>query len=145
MALRSKEAELQGLFSAFPGGRPGAGLLLLRTVLGITAGLQGTFYFAGGSSSPGHLTLGIVLIASGFCILIGFLTPATGGLTALVFAGMAMAWVPLPQTGVIDSGVTAILTACVAVSLVFLGPGALSLDARLFGRREIIIPPVPRS
>jgi hypothetical protein len=25
-----------------------------------------------------------------------------------------------------------------------LGPGAFSLDARLFGRREIIIPPAPR-
>jgi hypothetical protein len=31
------------------------------------------------------------------------------------------------------------------VAVVFLGPGAFSLDARLFGRREIIIPPVSRS
>ncbi len=28
----------------------------------------------------------------------------------------------------------------ILVALVFLGPGAFSLDARLFGRREIIIP-----
>ena len=31
-----------------------------------------------------------------------------------------------------------------AVSIAMLGPGAFALDARLFGRREIVIPPVPR-
>jgi len=32
-----------------------------------------------------------------------------------------------------------------AAALALLGPGALSLDARLFGRREIIIPHDPRT
>jgi uncharacterized membrane protein YphA (DoxX/SURF4 family) len=35
--------------------------------------------------------------------------------------------------------------AMTSVALLLLGPGALSLDARLFGRREIIIPDNPRS
>jgi uncharacterized membrane protein YphA (DoxX/SURF4 family) len=30
--------------------------------------------------------------------------------------------------------------AAMSLALVLLGPGAISLDARLFGRREIIIP-----
>jgi uncharacterized membrane protein YphA (DoxX/SURF4 family) len=34
--------------------------------------------------------------------------------------------------------------AVISVALVLLGPGAVSLDARLFGRREIIIPGPPR-
>jgi hypothetical protein len=37
---------------------------------------------------------------------------------------------------------TAVLSAVIAVAVICLGAGALSLDARLFGRREIIIPPV---
>ncbi len=32
-----------------------------------------------------------------------------------------------------------------AAVIALLGPGAYSLDARLFGRREIIIPPASRS
>jgi hypothetical protein len=32
--------------------------------------------------------------------------------------------------------------AAISAALVLLGPGAFSLDARLFGRREIIIPEV---
>ena len=35
--------------------------------------------------------------------------------------------------------------AAMSAALVLLGPGAFSLDARLFGRREIIIPEGGRS
>jgi hypothetical protein len=40
---------------------------------------------------------------------------------------------------------SAALVALIAAALVLLGPGALSLDARWFGRREIIIPPAAPS
>jgi hypothetical protein len=38
------------------------------------------------------------------------------------------------------SGLAAFNLAAMSAALVLLGPGAFSLDARLFGRREIIIP-----
>jgi hypothetical protein len=41
--------------------------------------------------------------------------------------------------------VGALNLAAISATLVLLGPGAFSLDARLFGRREIIIPEGPRS
>ena len=38
------------------------------------------------------------------------------------------------------STLTAFNMAAISATLLLLGPGAFSLDARLFGRREIIIP-----
>jgi len=38
------------------------------------------------------------------------------------------------------SALAAFNLAAISAALVLLGPGAFSLDARLFGRREIIIP-----
>ena len=52
---------------------------------------------------------------------------------------------PVPVPNLFDEKLSAILAAIIAVAIVFLGPGAFSLDARLFGRREIIIPPRVRS
>ena len=46
------------------------------------------------------------------------------------------------MTGANDhiSAFAAFNLAAISAALVLLGPGAFSLDARLFGRREIIIP-----
>jgi uncharacterized membrane protein YphA (DoxX/SURF4 family) len=48
------------------------------------------------------------------------------------------------DAGMHDRGCTAVCLGVVSISLILLGPGAFSLDARLFGRREIIIPEIPR-
>jgi hypothetical protein len=40
------------------------------------------------------------------------------------------------------SALAAFNLAAISAALVLLGPGSFSLDARLFGRREIIIPEV---
>jgi hypothetical protein len=51
---------------------------------------------------------------------------------------------PPPTPNLFDARLSAILAAIMAAAIVFLGPGAFSLDARMFGRREIIIPQAPR-
>ena len=43
---------------------------------------------------------------------------------------------------VFDARLSLILLMAMTVAIFLLGPGAYSLDARLFGRREIIIPPL---
>jgi uncharacterized membrane protein YphA (DoxX/SURF4 family) len=43
-------------------------------------------------------------------------------------------------TGRFENTLVALQLTAMSVILVLLGPGAYSLDARLFGRREIIIP-----
>jgi uncharacterized membrane protein YphA (DoxX/SURF4 family) len=74
-------------------------------------------------------------------LLIGLLTPFAGSLAALMGVGLAMAWLPAPTPNAFEVRLTAILVVSAATAIALLGPGAFSLDAALFGRREIAIPP----
>ncbi len=129
---------MQRLFSAFPDSLPGLGLLLLRIVVGVTAVLQGGTHL----TTVANLTLGPCVvaglaIASGAAVLIGFLTPFTGvalGLSVLLF------WFPSPARGLFLDRMTALLIIADAIAIALLGPGAFSVDARIFGRREVLIP-----
>jgi hypothetical protein len=134
------------LFSTFPGGSRGLGLLLLRSAVGLAAIVHAGIYLSG----SGHLAVGPTLLAAvdaiaGVLLLAGFLTPFAAGLVALAASGAALFWFPLQAVNQSEIRLFTIFLALVAASIVLLGPGALSLDARLFGRREIIIPRAPRS
>lgn len=85
--------------------------------------------------------VGLFLVIAGACILIGFLTPGTILFVGLILVAGALSWLPRPGTSLIDSMVSAILSGCVLVALLLLGPGSFSVDAKLFGRREVIIRP----
>lgn len=130
------------MFSMFPDGWAGAGLLLLRVAGGAVLIAQGVAYF-GNTRELGFLMLVVVSVigAMGILLLIGLLTRLVALLAALLCASSVLAWFPGSNVGPFVAPMTAVLTAVIAVAVVCLGPGALSLDARLFGRREIIIPP----
>jgi uncharacterized membrane protein YphA (DoxX/SURF4 family) len=120
--------------------------LVLRAAAGATAVIQGGSYFA----DPGNLTLrtsvvGVLEISSGTSLILGFLTPVVGSLVGLGAIGTVLSWFPPPALNPFDATLPAMLAAVVAAAVVFLGPGALSVDARLFGRREIVIPDSSRS
>ena len=63
--------------------------------------------------------------------LIGFWTPFVGTLITLVELWIAMTHLSDPWT--------AILLATIGATSVMLGPGAFSIDARLYGRRHLEI------
>jgi len=62
-------------------------------------------------------------------IMIGLWTPVVGALIAAVEL-----WIALVDPGDLSSG---ILLATLGATLAMIGPGAFSVDARLFGRKQI--------
>jgi uncharacterized membrane protein YphA (DoxX/SURF4 family) len=136
---------LRRLFSTFPDSWPGVAPLLLRAIVGLTAIVEGFLYLSrGGKLSAGALLFGLLLAISGVCLMIGFLTPLASILAGIGGVASDISWLPAPATTLFDSPLVSLAMVVMAVSIALLGPGAFALDAHLFGRREIVIPPVPR-
>jgi len=140
-----RSQRLQRFFSTFPSSWPGIGLLLLRTVAGGAAASQGGSLLA---SSPepgvGAWVLAGSAVASGASLMIGLFTPAAGVAAGVSTILIALSWIAVPASSVLIDRTAALLVMTDAAALALLGPGALSVDAYLFGRREITIPHDPR-
>jgi putative oxidoreductase len=121
---------LQRLFSSFARGRPGAGLLLMRVVTGLILLGQAVLTLRSGGVFQVVALAGLGGVA-GVLLLAGLWTPVTG----VLVAGIALLSV-LARPG--DPTVYFLL-ACIGVALALLGPGAFSIDARLFGLKRIDI------
>ncbi|MBC7925988.1 MAG: hypothetical protein H7039_10065 [Bryobacteraceae bacterium] len=74
-------------------------------------------------------------------VLAGLFTPITVFVGAAGLGGVYYCWMEAVPVTSFDAGMPTASVLATALALHFLGPGALSVDARLFGRREIIIPP----
>jgi hypothetical protein len=119
---------VQRLFSTFPGGLPGAGLLLLRAAAAIPLAYAGLLTMA----SPSLDILEVVTAAAALLLMIGLWTPVAGALAATTQLGLALLHPAEPWAFV--------HFAALGAALAMLGPGGCSLDARLFGRKQIQIP-----
>jgi len=119
---------------------------VLRATAGVTILVQAAAYFSERKSlALGTRAFAFLLVADGLCLLIGFFTPGSSLVGALSALGVALSWLPLPAWNMFQFEPSAIemIAMCTAAGL--LGPGAFSLDARLFGWREITIPPVSQN
>jgi uncharacterized membrane protein YphA (DoxX/SURF4 family) len=130
---------LQKFFSSFPDGWPGIGLILMRLTVALSTMIQAIWTLtAPGNPSLTLCTIELLAIIAGTALLAGFLTPIA---SASITAGNSVAGVSLLLTAGPSARTMAVLYLLVmSIVLLLLGPGAFSLDARLFGRREIIIP-----
>jgi uncharacterized membrane protein YphA (DoxX/SURF4 family) len=132
---------LQRLFSTFPGGWPGFGLLLLRLTVGLTTAAEGISYLVEPrASNPGVWIVYLVEITAGLFLVVGFLTPIASIFAAAGNAILAFTVFSAVSASLIDVKLKTLDAIMVAMAIAFLGPGAFSLDAYFFGRREIIIP-----
>ena len=82
---------------------------------------------------------GALAVACGISLLLGFMTPVAAAL--LSAAGLWILTAAMAVPAALASRACVALLVAAAASIVLLGPGAFSIDARLFGWREIIIPP----
>jgi hypothetical protein len=91
-------------------------------VLGLTLVFQSAVYFSNWRSLKLQTSVALALTClGGLGVLAGTLTPA-------------------PTPNILESKLVLANLIAMAAAILFLGPGAFSLDARLFGRREIFIP-----
>jgi uncharacterized membrane protein YphA (DoxX/SURF4 family) len=140
-SAQKPEDSLPRLYFAFPGGLPGTALLLLRSVFGLSLILEAWFYFrAADGQSPAWL-LGVTALATGILLLIGYLTPLAAGVVGLGAIGIRLALLPRCTPTLFDAWPTVAFAITILLAIIALGPGAFSVDARVFGRREIVIPP----
>jgi hypothetical protein len=128
------------LLSTFPDGPFGIGLFLLRLSTGCAAAAIGVASLFVGHALTFHRLVSAVVAFAGAALIAGVVTPIAGSSVALVTAAMAMSWMPAPSISVLDGRASLAFMAIVAIAIVLLGPGAYSIDARLFGRREIVFP-----
>jgi putative oxidoreductase len=117
---------LQRLFSTFPNGGPGAALLLLRFAVGGFL-MLGEFLIPGRFSSEIHAAF----IILGGALIVGLWTPVISTLAAVLEGLAAMVNAGNPSTQ--------FLLIVLTIGLTLLGPGAWSVDARVFGRKRIDI------
>lgn len=122
---------LQRLFSTFANGWPGRGLLLLRLFTG--AALI-HYCVVGLSEAPQFASIApqVIGAGAGILLLVGLCAPVAGALVAIVEVWIAFSrpgdpWIPM-------------MLAALGAALAMVGPGAWSVDARLFGRKHIDIP-----
>jgi hypothetical protein len=128
----------------YPGRCAGVGLLLLRVTVGVTAAVQAWRALASTNLDLLGAMPAVVLLVCGVALTIGIFTPLCSALVGVGYAlGMFTPFdgVVLPR---LDGG-AAVVGLAAAAALAMLGPGAFSVDCRLFGRREIFIPAKDRS
>ncbi len=132
---------MRQFFSWFPNGSTGAGLLLLRLGAAIWAAASGVSRLLHPqSNSPEPAVTGMAISLAAAALAAGFLTPAAALLAATWGVLAAALRLNADNSHFISQVASSLQVVLPACAIALLGPGAYSVDALLFGRRQIVIP-----
>ena len=135
---------LQKLYPPFLGGRPAVGLLGLRLVAGSAMAMHGTskiknpFGWAGTDfPAIAQAIAAVSEFFGGIALAAGLLTPvaALGVASTMAVAALSHIQKGQPFVGKGGSYELAAIHGAIAVALALVGPGTLSLDHAIFGKR----------
>ena len=118
---------MRRLFSTFAHGWPGVGLLVMRLVGGTAFVARAVAMLHGGAATA--MAAAVLAIVAGLFLIAGLWTPIAGSLAAAVGIWFAFTHAADPLASV--------LLATIGAALALVGPGAWSIDARLFGWKRI--------
>jgi putative oxidoreductase len=129
IAVQRTLVQVQRLFSMFPPGWPGVGLLFLRSSVAIALLVEGSCHR---QHSPIWMQGAAILLS--ITLFAGYMTPIAAAIGLLVHA---LIWSRL-GTG---NAAAVIIVSLDVIALALLGPGAYSIDCFRFGRRVVVVPP----
>ena len=109
-------------------------------MIGFTAVWQGVLCLATKDAGAIVRVVGGLAVVTGILLVTGFRTRLASFLIASGIALISLFTLPLPTRDLFDRLLPTLLAETMSMAVVFLGPGAFSIDAWLYGRREIIIP-----
>ena len=132
--VRWRADSVRRLFSTFARGLPGIGLLVMRLVAGTAFIAKAAATLQNGPSSA--IPAAVLAIIAGLLLVPGLWTPLAGALGAT--SGIWSLFTP------VDDPLSSVLLATIAVGLALVGPGAWSIDSRLFGWKLIDVRHRPR-
>lgn len=114
---------------------------MMRLTVGITAIIQGIAYLSVyGNTSFSTLAIALFAVLCGALMVIGLMTPIAALAVVFGIVATAASIVPAANYNLLETVSSAVYASVMAAALALLGPGALSLDALMFGRRAIVIP-----
>jgi uncharacterized membrane protein YphA (DoxX/SURF4 family) len=112
----------------------------MRVVLALSALVQSISAVNGAHTGPINWAIGSLGILVGAALLIGLFTPIASAVASLGSLAVGVSWLLASSENIYDKAIADFYLFVMSLAIALLGPGAFSLDARLFGRREIIIP-----
>jgi uncharacterized membrane protein YphA (DoxX/SURF4 family) len=126
---------MQRLLGTFPNRSAGLALLILR--LAVAAALISSARLCAGPETEVLLALSRI---AAVLIVVGWYTPLAA--TSAVVVSLCTFWV-CRAPGIEAFGINALMIA-ILVAIGLLGAGAYSVDARLYGRRRLVVGPRAR-